>query len=318
MGCAVGLLIGAGLLSACGSSSSGSAGGGGSGVVYIGGVTPNPYYDGVYCGIKAEAKKDHLAVRNVTPSSFTAAAQVQAFNAALGRRPSAIVLGPAVASATAAPIASAVKAGVPVAVVANPPFASQAFTYINADVAEATREEAAYVAHAVPKGSQVAILGLETNNGLDQGRVAGLKAGIKEQPGLQLVTTQYSGVNTSHAASIVSGLLSAHPQLKAILASSGTPTLGAASELQALHKSQSVTLAGYDAEAVTIQKMKAGSIQAVVSQLPEKAGALAVQSIVAKLHGKSVPKVQNYPPFLVTTHNVSSSQGQAAVYSSSC
>lgn len=284
-------------------------------IAWVGALTPNVYYDNVLCGMKSLAKKNNIDVIDTTPSTFSASAQVAALEAAIARKPSGLVVGPAVAVAVTSTLNRAVSQGIPVTIVANPVFPVNAITFINADVSQATKLGVDEMARLLPTGGEVAIVALQPNSGIDALRVNGYKAALKSHPSLKLVQTEYSGVNTANASQIVAGIIAAHPQVSGVLVTSGTPTVGVATQVLAAHKTGKIKVIGYDASPNAVEKLKQGTIQAIVSQLPRKAGELSVQSIMDSAVGKSAPKEQNYNPFLITPQNVDTPEGTAAIYS---
>ena len=285
-------------------------------IAYVGALTPNVYYDAAECGFKTEAKAKGVDVILNTPSTFSANAQESVLQAVLTRQPDGIALGPAVDTATAATIATAAAQNIPTAIIANPPFASKAITYINADVDAATALNVDALAKLLPSGADVAIIALQPNSGIDALRVNGYKKALKKHPDLNLVETEYSGVNTADASRLVSSITEAHPNVKGLLVTSGTPTVGAATQVAALGQTGKIKVMGYDASPTAVQAVRAGTVQGLVSQYPQEAGKLALDSILNNLDGTKVPKVQNFAPFLITPKNVDTAAGKKAAYSS--
>lgn len=285
-------------------------------IAFVGALTPNVYYDAAECGFKKEAQARNVKVLVNTPSTFSAQAQVGVLQTLMTRQPNGIALGPAVDTAVAATINSAAAQNIPVAVFANPAFDAQALTFINADVNAATKLGVEEMAKLLPSGGEVAIIGLQPNSGIDSLRVNGYKSALAEHPDLKLVTTEYSGVNTAAASQMVASILQAHPDVKGLLVTSGTPTTGTATQVTAMNKVGQIKVIGYDASPTAVEAVKQGSVQGVVSQYPQQAGKLALDSILDKLDGKDVPNVQNYKPFLITPENVNTDAGKEATYQS--
>lgn len=332
---AVGVLaLSAGVFSACSSSatpsqassssstassSSSSSSTGSKTIAYIGGVTPNPGYDTIYCGVKVAATKQGDTVYNAGPSSFTAAAQVQAFNAVLLKKPSAIVLGPVTASSVVAEVAQAASSGIPVVDVVSPVDNSKAIAFVNPDTNQGGLAAVQYLAKQLPKGGQVAIVGLSPTNGVDQARVSAYKSALKTEPQFQLVATQYGGDSVTSSAQLVSTLLLAHPNLAAILVSSATPTQGVAEGIKSSGKVGKLQVIGYGISAPPdYAALKAGTIQAVVSQDLRVVGADAFKALQAHFSGQLVTRSVMSKELLVTPSNINSSTVQLAAHGDSC
>jgi ribose transport system substrate-binding protein len=285
-------------------------------IAFVGALTPNVYYDAAQCGFKTEAQAKGVQTILDSPSTFSAQAQVSVLQSVLTRKPNGIVIGPAVDTATIATIANAASQKIPTAIIANPPFNSQAIAYINADVNQATALGVDELAKLLPAGGDVAIIALQPNSAIDALRVNGYKAALTKHPDLKLVQTEYSGVNTANASQLVSSITEAHPSVKGLLVTSGTPTVGAATQVAALGLAGKIKVIGYDASPTAVQAVRSGTVQGVVSQYPQEAGKLALDSILDKLNGKKVQKVQNFKPFLITPQNVDTAAGKKAAYAS--
>jgi ribose transport system substrate-binding protein len=285
-------------------------------VAFVGALTPNVYYDAAACGFKTEAKLKNVKTIVNSPSTFGAAPQQAVLDSVLIQRPNGIVIGPAVGVAVADTINNAAKNNIQVSVIASPPFDANAIAFVNADIPAATQLGVDLLARLLPNGGEIGMIGLQPNSEIDAARVNGYLAALKKYPNLNLVQTEYSGVNTANASRLVSVILESHPNLKGLLVTSGTPTTGAATQLLALNMQGKIKLIGYDASPTAVQGVKDGVVQGVISQYPNKAGALALDAILDKIAGRDVPFVQNYRPYLITSDNVNTPAGQAAAYRS--
>ncbi|MDQ6734601.1 MAG: substrate-binding domain-containing protein, partial [Nitrospirota bacterium] len=313
------------LLSACSTSGGsdpapGSTSAGKKTIAYVGGVTPNDGYDAIYCGLKIAAEKAGYSTYNAGPSAFTASAQLQALEAVILRKPSAIVLGPVTPESVISDIESAVKSGIPVAVVASPvEDSSKAFTFVNPNVTQGGQLAVDHLATLLPKGGEVAIVGLDPTNGVDQSRVEAYKSEITKHPELSLVATQYVGKSANTAAQAVSALLLGHPGLDAILVSSTTPSQGVAQGIESAGKKGDLKAVGYGIEAPPVAAaLKAGILQSVISQNNPGIGQKVFNAIQQHLSGQAVPRSILSPENLITMENINSPDVQTALHGSQC
>src|SRR5205814_9495883 len=113
------------------------------------------------------------------------------------------------------------------------------------------------------------------------------------------------------ASRLMSNMLQAHPNIKAVFASNESTTRGALGALDQAKKLGSVKFVGFDASAELVDALDKGQIQALVLQDPVKMGYLSVKAAVAALRGEKVEKEQPIPPTLVTQENKGQAEMQA-------
>lgn len=287
-------------------------------IAYIGGITPNPGYDTIYCGVKVAAAKDHDSVYNAGPSSFTVSAQIQAINAVMLRKPSAIVLGPVTPTSVIPSVATAAKAGVPVVEVVSPPDAAKAISFVNPDTNQGGLLAIRYLAKLLPAGGQVAIVGYSPTNGVDTARRAGFIAALKKYPQFTLVSTEFAETVTP-AAQLVSTLTLAHPKLKAILVSSATPTQGVAQGIKENNLVGKLKVIGYGiSNPPNVVALQDGLVQGVLSQNLRTVGATAFAMLRDYWAHRSIPRSSSTPMLLVTKSNINSPTASLAEHGDVC
>ena len=94
-------------------------------------------------------------------------------------------------------------------------------------------------------------------------------------------------------------ILTAHPDLNGLFASSEPSSTGAAQAIKSRGLSGKVKFVAFDASDNLIEDLKGGTIDAMVVQDPFKMGFEAVKTLVDKLNGVTSPKKIELPPRLV-------------------
>ncbi|MEP6537552.1 MAG: substrate-binding domain-containing protein, partial [Bryobacteraceae bacterium] len=112
----------------------------------------------------------------------------------------------------------------------------------------------------------------------------------KEFPNIQIVAEQYGMSDRAKAMAASENILTAHPDLDGIFASSEPSSVGAALAIKGRGLSGKVKLVAFDSSDGMVEDLKGGTIDAMVVQDPFKLGFEAVRTIVDKLHGKTPPK----------------------------
>jgi ribose transport system substrate-binding protein len=122
-------------------------------------------------------------------------------------------------------------------------------------------------------------------------RERGFKEALtKEFPGIQLVAEQYSMSNRAKAMSAAENILTAHPDLNGIFASSEPSSVGTAQAVKSRSLQGKLKFVGFDSSDGLIEDLNAGVIDALVAQDPFKMGFEAVRAVTQKLAGKTPEK----------------------------
>lgn len=309
---------------ACGSSGDNS-GGGDSGaaksskdytIAFIPGCTCDPYYSTETAGFQAEAKAEGVTPIVQGPANFDPAEQIPVLQAVARKKPDAIVIDPTDAKALIGPIQAVVSQGIPVMTTGNYINADIAFTKIAASSIEGGKV-AAETIKSMTKGKRGSVLINNVKPGISStdDRQKGFQQDIQGSSGLKLLPAQYNNDDQTKASSITSSTLRAHPDLVGVFATNVLSAQGVANALKTANAKDKVVAIGYDAGPQEIQALKAGQLDAVISQDPRRIGKLAVQNTVKYLGGdKSIPKDQPLKPLVITRDNLDSPQSQAAIY----
>src|SRR5579864_6339607 len=116
------------------------------------------------------------------------------------------------------------------------------------------------------------------------------EATANEFPQIQIVQKQYGMSDRSKAMAAAENILTAHPDLDGIFASTEPSSVGTALALKSRRLNGKIKFVAFDATESMIDDLKEGTIDALVVQDPFRIGYEAVQTLVDKLHGKTPPK----------------------------
>ena len=131
-------------------------------------------------------------------------------------------------------------------------------------------------------------------------RERGFEETIKSEfPQIEIVVRQFSMAARSKAIEAAENMLTAHPDLAGIFASSEPGSAGAALALKSRGLAGKLKLVGFDASEDLIADLRGGTVSALVVQDPFQMGFQAVKTLVDKLHGSTPPKQVDLPARLV-------------------
>jgi ribose transport system substrate-binding protein len=245
----------------------------------VAGIATDAFYLTMKKGAQAQAKA--LGVKLVftgSPKAFSPPTQIPYLNAAIARKPAAILIAPTDKTALIAPIRRAIQARIPVATVDTFITAPIAFTNVSTDNVAGGRAAARALAAAIGRRGTVA--GVSVNPGIsttDQ-RQQGFESELKKYPNIKYVGTQYCNDDQTKAAQITAALITRYgADLKGIFAMNVVSGNGVTAAVKNAGRSGRVKLVEFDAGPEQVAALKAGTIHALVAQYPYGIGQLGVR-----------------------------------------
>jgi ribose transport system substrate-binding protein len=194
----------------------------------------------------------------------------------------------------------AAELGIPVTVFDSGVDSINYMTFLATDNYEAGRMGARELAHLVGGKGTVAMLMHAPGSASTMDRERGFEDVIKtEFPQIQVAARQFGMSDRSKAMGAAENILTAHPDLNGIFASSEPSSIGTALALKSRSLAGRVKFVSFDSSDTLIQDLKAGVIDAMVVQDPFKMGFEAVKTLVDKLHGITPPKRIDLPARVV-------------------
>ena len=155
------------------------------------------------------------------------------------------------------------------------------------------------VAKKLPAGAKVAIIeGLPTAfNG--QQRRMGFEEAMKAA-GLNIVSVQSGQWEIDKANTVAAAMLSAHPDLQALLCGNDSMALGAVAAVQAAGRARKVLVAGYDGIPAIRPMVADGRVTATADQHADQLAVFGIEAALKILKGETPPADQTTVVDLVT------------------
>lgn len=247
----------------------------------------NPYWVDARKGMEDAAAKLGVKAQFLGPDTDDAAKQVSIFESILATKPLGIAVSPNDPASVRDIIARAMAMGIPVIAWDGPVPDSKVKGYIGTDNVAAGEKEGEALAKAVNnKGKVAVIIGSLGATNLNQ-RLEGVKKALAKYPDIQLVATEESGESVASAQTKAETVLQAHPDLAGFAGIGGSDLPGIAGALKSANKCGTTKAVGFDVVPQGIDGMKAGCVDALVSQKPFGMTAQALQILVDFHTGKS-------------------------------
>ncbi|MEU3297477.1 ABC transporter substrate-binding protein [Streptomyces longwoodensis] len=312
----------AGLLAACsssGGSTSASTDGALKKIVYIPGLTGNPFYNTVACGAKGAAKKASVDFSYQGAANFDVAEQTKIVNAVTATNPGAIMISITDPNAMVAPLTVAKSHGIKIiAVDGDLNDKSVMTTNIQSDGVRGGEMAGEELARAVGRRGTVLVVDNVTGSVVAEARVKGFKKAIARYPDMKVLAVQYSNNDVSKAASIVSATAGSNRDLVGVFGVQTNNTQGALTGVREAGKQGKVHVVGYDISDPITAALRDGTLDGTVVQNPRGEGATGVEAAIKAMQGKPVPRNQSADSIFVTPENVDSAKSRDYIYDVNC
>ena len=291
-------------------------------IVYVPGLTGNPFYNTVACGAETEAERLGIDFSYQGAPEFDVAAQSAIVSALIGEEPDAIMISVTDPDAMIPPLQEAKDAGIDIIGI-DGDLSDETIlaTNIQSDNLIGGALAAKSLVEAVGEDVGGDVLGLSNNAGspIGEQREKGFTDELAKYPAFNYLGTQFTDNQQSEAATIVSTTASSNDNLVGVYTMATNNTEGAVTGLREADKTvEDVKIVGYDVSAPILEALEAGEITGLVVQYPYGAGVLGVQTAVRLANGEEVERNQATEFVFATPENLDSEEVQQFIYKLDC
>jgi ribose transport system substrate-binding protein len=285
-------------------------------VVFIPGVTGDDFFHTIWLGAEDEAKKLGVSITQQAPPKYEPASQIPIVNAAVARKPDAIIIAATDAEALQAPLEQAAQRGIKVVTfdtsVSDPSFA---VTHVSSDIVKAGQIVADQLVTLTGGEGKLMYIDHAPGVGFAQDLRKGFTEVVDGEPGLDLLPIQYFDLEPQKANTITRTTITRHPDLAGAFVGVGFGSQGAVPALESAGKLDQVKTVAFDAFVQNMKLLEAGKLDSVVSVAAREYGAETVKAAVDALNGKSVPKKIQPKICAFTAENVDDPENAPCLYS---
>jgi ABC-type sugar transport system substrate-binding protein len=268
----------------------------------------DPFFVAIYEGTRAEATRlDVRATVRSVPTNADLSGQAAQVRALVASRQDCYVVNPI----TGSNLVSALR-GVrrPIVNIDSPIDAAAAKrarvrirSYIGTNDFAAGRLAGARMASVLRGRGEVALVGGIADNVNSGLRLSGFERGIRGSR-LRVVARVNADYNQTKAAIAAERILRAHPHVAGFFAASDNMAFGIADAVSGEGRTGEVRIIGLNGSAAALAAVRAGAIDATVSQYPYVMGQMAVEACAAAARGARLPARVDAPIALLTRDNV--------------
>jgi len=314
------------LVVACGDdgeSTSGAASGSGSGakksIVYVPGLTGNPFYSTVACGAKSVAAKHNVDFSVQGAPEWNVAKQTAIVNALITKKPDGIMISHNDPKAMIVPLKRAEAAGIKIMTIdGDLEDTSIAVSNIQSDNLEGGRLAGERMAELT--GGKGSVIAVDNDPGfpISEARVKGFKDAIAKHPGMKFLGVKYSHNEVAEAANIVSTTAASNPDLVGAYGVTTNNTEGAITGVREAKREGKISIVGYDTSDPIVEALRAGKVHGVIVQYPFGEGQKGIETLTKAIDGKPVERNQTAPFVVATPDNVDDPKVQQYIYKLNC
>ncbi len=289
-------------------------------IIYIPGLTGNPFYNTVSCGAGTEAKAKGVSFQYTGSPTFDVQKQTAIVQQVALTKPGAIMISVTDPKAMAAPLKAAKDKGIKIITI-DGDLTDTTIGISNIQSDSLAGGKLAGIAMAKAIGSTGTVLPIDNTTGFvpSKQRTDGFAAGVHSiSPNVKVLPVQYSNNDPAKAASFVQQAAAAHPDLKGVFGAETNNTQGALAGVREAGKQSKIKITGYDTSDPIVTALKAGQLLGVVVQNPRGEGVQGVDTAVSAMEGKSVPRNQAADALFVTPATVNTDKAKSYIYDVNC
>jgi len=273
----------------------------------------NEFFKTMEDGAKAFAQEhsgEFDLIVNGTQNEEDVAGQVSIVEQMMTQSVDAIVIAPADSKALVAVLERAQKQGIVVVNIDNRldtellEQRGMRVPFVGPNNREGARRAAEYLAARLTAGDAVAILeGMPSAyNAIQrkQGFEDGMRAG-----GMKIVSSQSANWELSKANQVAAGILSEHPETKALLCANDSMALGAIAAVRQASRGDQVQVIGFDNIAAVQDLIRTGEILCTIDQHGDRLAEFGIAHALRMIDDGAAPGDQETPVDLVTLDTLS-------------
>lgn len=235
--------------------------------------------------------------------------QQQLVEQMIAQKVSAIVIAPADSKALVPICKKATEAGIVVVNIDNR-FDAEVVKekqltapFVGPDNRKGAQLAGAFLAKKLKAGDKVGILeGAPTAFNAQQ-RKAGFEDALKAG-GLVVADSQSANWETDQASKLAAAMLTAHPELKALLCANDSMALGAVAAVKAAGKAGQVQIVGFDNIGAVQELLKSGTVLCTVDQHGDQLAVFGIEYALEMLGKKATPTDKETPVDLITAETL--------------
>lgn len=272
------------------------------------------FWQAVNQGAEAAAKEIGLNLSVEGPlAEDDADTQIQILEAAIERKPQAIVIATIMDDRMPAVLAKLREAGIKLVVINQSPDMKPSPIIVSSNHLEAGRLAGQTAIKETNGHPKIAIISDHANSVISEERVAGMKlvlAGYNDS----MKGPFYADNSEDRAYEIAKQLILADTSLNTFITLNGSSSQGVAKALKEQNRTNAVNLIGFDSTSDEVQLLESGIIKASIVQKPFNMGYLGVKTALNLIEGDNADPKIDIESSIITKENMYTTENQKLLF----
>lgn len=279
-------------------------------------ATSHLFFLSVHAGVEQAARDLHVDVLWNGPQNETDfARQIEIVDSMITRQVSAIAISATDERALVAPLERAIRSGIPVTVFDSAVDIDNYVSFIATDNYAAGCTAARMLARLIGGSGPVAMVMQKPGGTSTVLRERGFDETMsKEFANIQVVARQFGMADPERSRAAAEDILTAHPDLAGLFASSEAASLGSIQAIRNRGLSRKVKLVTFDFSKTHVEGLEDGTVSAMLVQNPFQLGYQAVRSLDVKLNGGTPAKRLELPARVIFKADLSKPDVRALLF----
>jgi ribose transport system substrate-binding protein len=275
----------------------------------------DPFYVTLAAGAKAQAKAQGVRLSWQAGATIDLAGQTAVLNAVMAKKPDAIVMSIIDSKAMAGPLRKVKAARIPVITVdTDVSDRSLRLATVRSDNFIGGKTAGTTMKKLLNGKGTVGFQGYQPGIQSVDLRRTGYYSVVKKVSGFKVVDPSYDNYDLKEIQAKTSALIQRNSDLSGIFAPATNEVLGVAAAVQAVGKTGTIKVVGFDGAPDEVQQLKRGTVSALVVQKAYLIGQLGVRESVAYLAKHVKPKDKLLSFVVATKANLNTASVKRYLY----
>ena len=279
-------------------------------------ATSHLFFLSVHAGVEQAAHDLHVdAIWNGPNDETEYERQIQIVDAMIARQVEALAISATDERALVAPLERAIRAGIPVTVFDSAVSIDNYVSFIATDNHGAGCTAARRLAALIGAKGKVGMVMQKPGGTSTELRERGFDETMtKEFPEVRIAARQFGMADPARSRSAAENILTAHPDLAGMFASSEASSLGCISAIRSRGLAGKVKLITFDFSKTHVEALQDGTVDIMLVQDPFRIGYEAVRSLAEKLNGRTPARRMELPVRLIVKSDLGKPEVQALLF----
>jgi ribose transport system substrate-binding protein len=260
-------------------------------------ATSHLFFVSVHAGVQQAARDLHVNVLWNGPDNETDyTRQIEIVDAMVARRVDALAISATEERALVAPLERATRAGIPVTIFDSAVGIDNYVSFVATDN---------YGAGCTAARTLAALVSGNGNVGMVMQKPGGTSTVLRERafeetmsrefPGVHIVARQFGMADPARSRAAAENILTAHPDLAGLFASSEAASIGSIQAVRSRNLSGKMKLVTFDFSDIHVEALRDGTVNVMLVQDPFRIGYESVKSLMEQLTGRTPARRLDLP-----------------------